>query len=194
MHLRQKAASFRLFCAGTFISALAIALLLVTLCQSQAADLEPKRVLMLHSFGLRFKPWIDYSEGIRAEISRRGNVDFQDQSLLNARGADESDDPFVDYLDAVYSKIPPDLIIAFGAPAASFVQQYRDRLFPGKPMLFTAIEGRRVQYDKLTKNDTVVATHNDFAVPARSPRGRVEVLPLALQNAARRADIKHLRD
>ena len=149
---------------------------------------------MLHSFGLRFKPWIDYSEGIRAEISRRGNVDFQDQSLLNARGADESDDPFVDYLDAVYSKIPPDLIITFGAPAASFVQRHRDRLFPSKPMLFTAIEGRRVQYDKLTKNDTVVATHNDFAVPARSPRGRVEVLPLALQNAARRADIKHLRD
>ena len=123
---------------------------------------------MLHSFGLRFKPWTDYSEGIRAEISRRGNVDFQDQSLLNARGADESDDPFVDYLDAVYSKIPPDLIITFGAPAASFVQRHRDRLFPGKPMLFTAIEGRRVQYDKLTKNDTVVATHNDFAAAFES--------------------------
>src|SRR6266480_2861625 len=135
--------SWRSFCARTFTAALAIALLLATLCQSQADDVEPKRVLMLHSFGLRFKPWTDYAEGIRAEISRNSEapVDYHDHSLLNARlGADKSDDPFVDYLDAVYSKVAPDLIIAFGAPAASFVQQYRDRLFPGKPMLFTAIE------------------------------------------------------
>jgi signal transduction histidine kinase len=121
---------------------------------------------MLHSFGLRFKPWTDYAEAIRSEISRKSKtpVDYHDHSLLNARlGADKSDDPFVDYLDAVYSKVAPDLIIAFGAPAASFVQQYRDRLFPGTPMLFTAIEARRVQRDKLTENDTVVATHNDFA-------------------------------
>ena len=27
--------------------------------------------LMLHSFGLRFKPWNQYAEAIRAEISRR---------------------------------------------------------------------------------------------------------------------------
>ena len=57
MHLRQNAVPFRSFCAGTFIAALAIAFLLATLSQSQAASTEPKRVLMLHSFGLRFKPW-----------------------------------------------------------------------------------------------------------------------------------------
>ena len=34
------------------------------------ADTEPKRVLMLHSFGLRFKPWTDYAQFIRSEISR----------------------------------------------------------------------------------------------------------------------------
>src|SRR6476620_2675908 len=127
-------------CARPFAAALVVAILFAPLSQSEAADPELKRVLMLHSFGLRCKPWTDYSEGIRAEISRRGNVDFQDQSLLNARAADESDDPFVDYLVAVYSKIPPDLIITFGAPAASFVQRHRDRLFPSEPMLFTAIE------------------------------------------------------
>jgi signal transduction histidine kinase len=169
--LRQEAmrfwpTPFRLFCLRTFTAALAVALLLATLCQAQAADPEPKRVLMLHSYGLRFKPWTDYAEGIRSEINRKSKapIDYHDHSLLNARqGADNSDDPFVDYLGAVYSKNAPDLIIAFGAPAASFVQQYRERLFPGKPMLFTAIEGRRVQLNKLTENDTVVATHNDFA-------------------------------
>ena len=160
----------RFFCARIFTAALAIALLLATLTKGHA-DVAPKRVLMLHSFGLRFKPWTDYAEGIRSEISRKSKtpVDYHDHSLLNARlGADKSDDPFVDYLDAVYAKIAPDLIIAFGAPAASFVQQNRERLFPGKPMLFTAIEGRRVQRDKLTENDTVVATHNDFAAAFKS--------------------------
>ena len=77
----------RFFCARTFTAALAIALLLATLCQSQAADPEPKRVLMLHSFGPRFKPWSDYEQSIRSEISRRWQkpVDFLDHSLVNAR-------------------------------------------------------------------------------------------------------------
>ena len=74
--LRDKVMRFgptlvRLFCARTFTAALAVALLLAALCQSQAADPEPKRVLMLHSFGLRFKPWTDYAEAIRSEISRQ---------------------------------------------------------------------------------------------------------------------------
>ena len=162
---------FRSFCARIFTAALAVALLQVTLCQSQADDVTPKRVLMLHSFGLRFKPWTDYAEGIRAEISRNSKVpvEYHDHSLLSARlGADQSDIPFVDYLDAVHSKVAPDLIIAFGAPAGSFAQQYRERLFPRKPMLFTAIEGRRVQRDKLTENDAVVATHNDYAAAFES--------------------------
>ena len=153
------------FCARTFTAALAVALLLATPCHSQAAEPKPKLVLMLHSFGLRFKPWTDYAEVIRSEISRKSKtpVDYHDHSLLNARlGADQSDDQFVDYLEAVYSKKRPDLIIAIGAPAARFVQQYRERLFPGTPMLFTAIEERRVERDKLTENDTVSATHNDF--------------------------------
>ena len=71
MHLRQNAVIFRSFCARTFIAALTVALLLATLSQSQAADPEPKRVLMLHSFGLRFKPWTDYARILRSEISRQ---------------------------------------------------------------------------------------------------------------------------
>ena len=51
---------------------------------------------MLHSFGLRFKPWTDYSEALRAELSRRASVEFQDHSLLNARrNSDKSEAPFV---------------------------------------------------------------------------------------------------
>src|SRR5918994_7342090 len=145
---------------------LAVVLLLATPTSSWA-DTEPKRVLMLHSFGLRFKPWTDYAQFIRSEITRRSQrpVDFHDHSLLTAGLSDDkSDGPFVEYLHALYAEEPPDLILAIGAPAAQFVQRFRQRLFPGTPMLFTAVEHRRVRYDKLTENDTVVATANN--VPA----------------------------
>jgi signal transduction histidine kinase len=120
---------------------------------------------MLHSFGPRFKPWSDYEQGIRSEISRRWRkpVDFLDQSLVNARLEDENAEAlFADYLRALYTSWPVDLIVAIGAPAAAFVQRYRQRLFPVTPMVFTAVEYRRVQYDKLTENDTVVAVAHDF--------------------------------
>ena len=159
------ALSWRSFCARTFTAALAIALLLATLCQSQAADPAPKRILMLHSFGPRFKPWSDYEQSIRTEISRRWQkpVDFLDQSLVNTRLEDENAEAvFAEYLRALYTSRPVDLIVAIGAPAAAFVQRYRQRLFPVTPMVFTAVEQRRVQYEKLTENDTVVAVAHDF--------------------------------
>ncbi len=159
------ALSWRSFCGRTFTGVLAIALLLAMLCQSQAGDPEPKRVLMLQSFGLRFKPWTDFAEILRSEMSRQSKapIDFLDHTLLTARvDDDEALAPFVDYLLALYAKKAPDLIVALGAPAADFVQRYRARLFPNTPMMFTAVEARRVQYDKLTENDTAAAAAHDF--------------------------------
>ena len=128
---------------------------------------------MLHSFGLRFKPWVDYAQILRSEINRQSKrtIRFDDHSLLNARlSQDKSDAPFVDYLQTLYAEKPPDLIIATGAPAANFVQRYRSQLFPATPMLFTAVEARRVQSDRLTENDTVAAAAHDF--PSRACRSR----------------------
>ena len=149
-------------------SALPVVILLVTaivlaMSTSSWADVDPKRVLILHSFGLRFKPWTERTQVIRSEMSRRKSLDFHDHSLVSARLAgDKSEGPFVDYLHALYEDRPPDLIIAIGAPAANFVQKYRPRLFPGTPMVFTAVQQMRVESDKLTQNDTVVAAADDF--------------------------------
>src|ERR1700722_5801041 len=119
MHLRQKAAPYRFFCSRFFAVALVVALLLTALSPGQAADPKPKRVMMLHSFGLRFRPWTDYSETLRAELSKRRSIEFQDYSLLNSRrDSDRSDAPFIEYLRALNVDQPPDLIIAIGAPAA----------------------------------------------------------------------------
>jgi hypothetical protein len=140
---------------------------------SGRADVERKRVLMLHSFGLRFKPWTDHAQFIREEISRRRSVEFHDHSLVSARLAgDKSEGPFVDYLQALYSDKPPDIIVAIGAPAANFVQQHRGRLFPQAPMVFTVVQQLRVDHSKLTENDTVIASHNDSRVFCRSYQRR----------------------
>ena len=152
------------FFLRTIVAALAAVILLGVPTPGTAAE-EPKRVMMLHSFGPRFKPWSDYAETIRSQLSRQwhGPVDFLDHSLVNARQDDEaSEAAFVEFLRTLYVNRPVDLIVAIGAPAAAFVQRYRQRLFPKTPMVFTAVEQRRVQYDKLTENDTVVAVAHDF--------------------------------
>src|SRR3954462_10818962 len=93
------------FRAGTFAAAVTVGLLLTPLSQGQAADSGPKRVLMLQSFGLRFKPWTDYAETLRSEMSRQSKapIDFQDHTLLTARlDDDKSDEPFIEYLHSLY--------------------------------------------------------------------------------------------
>lgn len=160
----QIGSAFQYFFARAAIVSLATAILLGAQTPIRA-DMEPKRVLMLQSFGIHFKPWSDYVEAFRSEMIRQSKVpiDFLDHLLLTARlDDDKSDIPFVDYLHSLYAERPPDLIVAFDAPAANFVQRYRPRLFPKTPMLFTAVEARRVQYDKLTENDTVAAVAHDF--------------------------------
>jgi signal transduction histidine kinase len=141
---------------------------LIILCGilNSAMAADAKRVMFLHSFGPQFKPWSDYARTIRAETNRQAkrSIDFSDFSLASARSDDaESEAPLVQYLRALYLKEPLDLIIAIGAPAASFVQRHRGELFPTTPMIFTAVDRRRVNYDHLSENDTVVAVNHDFA-------------------------------
>ncbi len=125
---------------------------------------ESKRVVLLHSFGRNFLPWSDYSKAIRAELERQSNspIDISDHSLMSARGDDDSDRPFIEYLRTYYAKKPPDLIVSIGAPAAVFVQRYRRELFPGAPMLLTAVEQRRVDPASLASTDTVAAVNGDL--------------------------------
>ena len=127
---------------------------------------EPKRVMLLHSFGREFRPWSEYAKAIRIELNRQSPwpLDIHDHSLITARFSDKNAElAFVEYLRALYSERPLDLIIGLGAPAAGFVQRHREQLFPLTPMLYTAVEQRRVQYSSLTENDAVVALVHDFA-------------------------------
>jgi signal transduction histidine kinase len=129
-----------------------------------AAFSEPKRVLLLHSFGRDFGPWNEIARSIREELGRQSPdpIDFFEASLATARSADEEEGPFVDYLRALLVKRLLDLVITTGAPAADFIRQHRQQLFPSVPALYTGLEQRRVPLDALTVNDAVVAINNDF--------------------------------
>ncbi|MGC1704185.1 MAG: ATP-binding protein, partial [Pseudolabrys sp.] len=90
-------------------------------------------------------------------------LDITEHSLVTARSPDEDPEaPFVEYLRALFAKRPLDLIVSIGAPAANFVQRHRPRLFATTPMVFTAVDQRRVQYSSLTANDAVVALRINY--------------------------------
>src|ERR1051325_2569484 len=128
-------------------------LLICSLFCAAVEAAQTKRVMLLHSFGRDFKPWDEYARTIRTELERQSPwpLDIIDQSLVGARaGNDDAERAFAEYLRALYTKFPVDLIVSIGAPAAAFVQRNRPRLFANIPMVFTAVDERRVQFTALT--------------------------------------------
>lgn len=152
---------------GQRISSLAAIICCVVLslvCHGSLAA-ESKQVMLLHSFGRDFKPWSEYARTIRMELNQQSPwpLDITEHSIVTARSPDEDPEvPFVEYLRALFAKRSPDIIVSIGAPAAAFVQRHRQQLFATTPMVFTAVEQRRVQYSSLTANDTVVAVRINY--------------------------------
>jgi signal transduction histidine kinase len=131
-----------------------------------ASAVEPKRVILLHSFGRDVKPWSDYAAAIRAELGRQSSwsLEIIDHSVVTARFRKARPQvPLVEYLRALYDDYPVDLIVTIGAPATAFFQRHRQQLFPTVPMVLTAVNQLLVQHSDLTADDAVVAVYNDFA-------------------------------
>jgi signal transduction histidine kinase len=131
------------------------------------AEAEPRHVLLLDSYGPDFRPFEYYVAQFRRELVQQFKepVDFDEQYLASARYPEgTSERPFTEYLQALFDRHSLDLIVAFGAPAALFVEQNRQKLFPTVPMLITGTEQRRVDPAGLTDSDSVVAIALD--VPA----------------------------
>src|SRR4029079_3679701 len=126
---------------------------------------EPKRVLLLHSFGPDFAPWNEHARVFREELVKQSPnaIDLYEVSLATARSADAEEGPFVDYLRGLFAKRKLDLVVAMGGPAVTFVQTHRQNLFSSIPAVFTGFEQRRLRPETLTANDAVAAVANDYA-------------------------------
>jgi signal transduction histidine kinase len=150
---------------ATFRLAVALLSILIAGASAQpAADslaTQPRQILILQSYGQDFQPFATWSRETRRELTRQSPwpLGFQEHFLVTAlTGSDTAESQFVEYLSALYADRPPDLIIAFGAPAARFFQKYRVGLFQTVPMLLGAVNVKRVDDSMLSERDAVVGT------------------------------------
>jgi signal transduction histidine kinase len=137
-------------------------LILVAVCPAAA---ETKRVLLLHSFGPQFVPWVFFAGQFREELFKRSpyKIDLYEASLEGSRFQQpEEQGPIVDYLMSLFGTRKLDLIVTIGAPATFFVQKYRAQFFPSTPLIIGAPERRAINYNTLTANDAPVAVALDF--------------------------------
>jgi hypothetical protein len=129
------------------------------------ATAEPRRVLLLHSFGPQFVPWIYFSGQFRESLIKQSPnaIDLYEASLESARFAQlEEQGPVIEYLRSLLAERKLDLIVTMGAPAARFVQRYRPQFFPSTPLIMGAVEQRSISGAQLTANDTAVSVAVDL--------------------------------
>lgn len=128
---------------------------------------EPKRVLMLQSFGREFAPYSVFSTAFREELVKQLHqpIDLYEASLDLARSPDSrGEGPFIDYLHALFAERKLDLIVAVGGPAVRFSQQHRSQIFPSTPLLLAAVEERVIDAPTMGPNDTAVVNKIDIAL------------------------------
>jgi PAS domain S-box-containing protein len=138
---------------------LALTVLLLALAGSAAAGGEPKRVLLVHSFGSSAPPFTTHSTAFETALTKElgSRVDLDQVSLDMARYAQpDMEGAFVEFLLKRLAKWHPDLVVPIGSPAGRFVVKFRDRLFPGIPVIYTGMDRRTVAPEAITKNATFV--------------------------------------
>lgn len=133
-------------------------LLLTWAMPCTAADIR-KRILLLDSFGRDVAPYAAVDSAFRTTLAEEFGeaVDFYDASLDMTRFADrERVGLLVDFLEARFKERPLDLVVPVGAPAVRFTAQYRERLFPGIPIVFTGVVPRLMPPGLLQNKATLV--------------------------------------
>src|ERR1700727_3532822 len=142
-----------------------MAVTLLAFAAGNATAVEPKRVLLLHSFGWNFQAEDAFGDYLRSDLAEKSPypLDAYEVLLEIARFNDgERDEAFVSYLRALFASRPPDLIISMVSPAARFIQRHRRELFPSTPVVFAALDARAIKDATLTANDTMVTLSTDL--------------------------------
>jgi signal transduction histidine kinase len=99
---------------------------------------EPKRILMLHSFGHDTSPFDAFSVSFRTQMLRvwPAQAAFYDVALEAWRpGPRLDEDVLVQAIRSRFTDVHIDLVVAVGATAAQFYVRHRDQLFSAAPLL-----------------------------------------------------------
>jgi signal transduction histidine kinase len=119
-------------------------------------------VLLLHSFGRDFAPYDAIVAAFRTELAKGSNEHLAVyDATLDAEQVSEPDDPrpLLELLRHRFGSAPPDVVVTIGPPAAAFYLQNRDKVFPGTPLVMSALDERFVHKSALRAGDAVVAIH-----------------------------------
>ena len=141
-----------------------MAVALLAFAAGNATAAEPKRVLLLHSFGWNFQAEDAFGDYLRTDLAEKSPYPLDPYEVLLeiARFSDdERDEAFAGYLRALFATHPPDLIVTMVSPAARFIQRRRRDLFPSTPVIFAALDARAIKDATLTANDTMVSVSTD---------------------------------
>jgi PAS domain S-box-containing protein len=143
----------------------AIATAIGLLFMKTASAAETKRVLIVNSFGTTAPPFSFQSTAFKsALVAKMGEpVDLDEVSLDMARYDIDMQQAVVDYLEKRQAKWRTDLVVAIGAPAATFVAGHRDQLFRETPILYAAADRRLLPPDALERNAAYVGQLLDIA-------------------------------
>src|SRR5207237_7720344 len=139
-----------------------VLIIIVTAVSAGAA--EPKRVLLVQSFGSAATPFTARLIAFETElIAKMGDrVDLDEVSLDMARYADRDvQEAIVNYLQKREAKWQPDLVVPIGSSATIFVANYRDRLFPETPILYV-VDRRLLPPGALEKNAAYIGQEIDL--------------------------------
>ena len=124
-----------------------------------------QRVLVIHSYGRNVAPYDLIAATIRRGVASKAPnpVVFLEAALDADRLVSAREElAFVEYLRVRYSEPPLDLVVTTGAAAARFVQQYRNKLFPGVPILFAALDQRVIPpVTQMRPGDAAIPTYLD---------------------------------
>jgi signal transduction histidine kinase len=138
--------------------------LLLLIAAAGEAQTAVKQVLVLQSLS-RGNLTLDHFTGqLRANLAARDRTSVNIvEVVVGATGfVGPPEQAVVDYLVSMYAGgPPPDLIMTVGGPAALFAREYRQRLFPARPLIFAAMDERYVREPPLSANETAIAVVND---------------------------------
>jgi signal transduction histidine kinase len=130
-----------------------------------SATAETKQLVFLHSYGRHFSPYEVYASKLRAKLAQESSepIDIYEVDLSTTRSVEgEQEDLFVEFLNSLFAGRQPDLVITIGGPAADFLQRNRQRVFSSTPVLFSAVEQRRLNNTALTAYDAAAKNRIDL--------------------------------
>ena len=155
---------------------LSLGIVLFGVGSSSSEAAEPKKILLLHSYGQEGAPLDAFVNSFRTEMLRTWpeNAALYDFSLETGRpDIGENEGAIVQVLRARFAAMRLDLVVMLGAQAARFYTRNREELFPAVPILVIA-DKRTAPVEALKRGDSVVGIK--ISAP-QAVKGILELLP-----------------